>query len=183
MKRQLFAIALLAASALTVCAEQMLASAQQFTISQAGNTNSTKTIEVKVDRADTSPGFVFDPGSTLEARPEMMLRVFVDGERIAQAFGPENQSSVSFNLKAGGRSTKSLVPVRVELYDKDNTTQEAIDINPLQGLTILNLRYNPATGDILNEQGNKIAQSGQFFDMEGLDPKKNATIRLSITHR
>lgn len=47
--------------------------------------------QVRVDRADTSPGFAFDPGSSIEARPEMMLRVFVDGARIAQVSGPENQ--------------------------------------------------------------------------------------------
>lgn len=182
MKRQLCAIGLLTASALSLLTGGIPTSAQEFTISQATGSTSTKTIEVRVDRADTSPGFVFDSGSSTEARPEMLLRVFVDGERIAQVSGPENQSSVSFNLRSSGRSSKSLVPVRVELYDKDGTTQEGIDINPLGGLTILNLRYNPATGEIANEQGKKVAQAGQFFDMEGLDTKK-ATIRLSIAHR
>lgn len=172
MKRQLLAIAFLTASTLPLFAGRLPASAQ-----------ASKTIEVRVERADTSPGFVFDSGSAIEARPDMMLRVFVDGERIAQVFGAENQSSVSFNLRASGKSAKELIPVRLELYDKDGTTQESIDINPLPGLTVLNLRYNPATGDILNEQGAKVGQSGQAFDMEGLDAKKNATIRFSITQR
>jgi hypothetical protein len=72
----------------------------------------------------------------------------------------------------------------VELYDRDDSTQEAIDINPLAGLKVLNLRYEPATGNIINERGAKVGDRGTLFDLEGLgDGDKKATIRLSITHR
>lgn len=176
MKRQMFAIAFATVSALSTFSLINVAAAQ--------STSQSKTVIVQVDRADTTPGIAFDPGSSIEARPDMMLRVFVDNQRIAQVVGPENQVSAGFNVRSSGRSDKALIPVRVELYDKDSTTQEGIDVNPLGGLKSLNLRYNPSTGEILNEKGTKIAQRSQFFDMEGLgDGQKKATIRLSIAHQ
>lgn len=172
MKRQFLAIGLATISALGT-----------YSAVSAQTPVQSHTIEVRVDTADTAP-VAFDPGNSIEARPDMFVRVFVDGERIAFATAPENQSSAKFNLHAGGRSTKSLVPVRVELFDKDGNAQEGIDINPLGGLKVLNLRYNPTTGEILNEQGKPVAQRDRAFDMEGLgDGEKKATIRLSIAHK
>jgi hypothetical protein len=175
MKRQFLAIGLATISALGTFSAIDPVSAQTPVQSH--------TIEVRVDTADAAP-VAFDPGNAIEARPDMFVRVFVDGERIAFSTAPKNQSSVKFGVRASGRSTKSLVPVRVELYDKDDNAQEGIDINPLGGLKILNLRYNPATGEILNEQGTPVAQRDRAFDMEGLgDGEKKATIRFSIAHK
>jgi hypothetical protein len=175
MKRQFLAIGLATISAFSTFSSIDPVSAQTPVQSN--------TIEVRVDTADTAP-VAFDPGNSIESRADMFVRVFVDGERIALATAPENQSSAKFNLRASGRSTKSLVPVRVELFGKDDNAQEGIDINPLGGLKILNLRYNPTTGEILNEQGKPIAQRDRFFDMEGLgDGEKKATIKLSIAHK
>lgn len=175
MKRQFLAFGLATISALGTYSAIAPVSAQSPVQSS--------TVEVRVDTADTAP-VAFDLGNSIESRADMFVRVFVDGERIALATAPENQSSAKFNLRASGRSTKSLVPVRVELYDKDDRAQEEIDINPLGGLKVLNLRYNPSTGEILNEQGKPVAQRDRFFDMEGVgDGQKKATIRLSIAHK
>jgi len=175
MKRQLFAISFATISALSTFSLLSSASAQ---IAQS------KTITVRVDSASTANGIAFDSGSSLEAQPDMLARVFVENQRIGQSSAPDNRVAASFNLQTDGKSDKALVPVRVELYDRDDSTQEAIDINPLAGLKVLNLRYEPATGNIINERGAKVGDRGTLFDLEGLgDGDKKATIRLSITHR
>ncbi len=176
MKRQLFAIGFATLSVLSAFSLVTSASAQI--------TAQPKTITVRVDSASTVNGVAFDPGSAIEAQPDMFARVFVENQRIGQASAPDNRVAASFNLQTDGKSAKALVPVRVELYDRDGNTQEAIDINPLAGLKVLNLRYDPTTGNIVNERGLKVGDRGRLFDMEGLgDGEKKATIRLSITHR
>ena len=175
MKRQLFAIGF------TI---SVLGAFSQVTSASAQITAQPKTITVRVDQADTQPGIAFDSGSSLEAQPDMLVRIFVENQRIGQASAPDNRVSASFNLQTDGKSAKTLVPVRVELYDRDDSTQEAIDINPLAGLKVLNLRYEPSIGNIINERGIKVGDRGKLFDLEGLgDGEKKATIRLSITHR
>jgi hypothetical protein len=79
MKRQLFAISFATISALSTFSLLSSASAQ---IAQS------KTITVRVDSASTANGIAFDSGSSLEAQPDMLARVFVETSESVSPLHP-----------------------------------------------------------------------------------------------
>jgi hypothetical protein len=142
MKRQFLAIGLATISAVGTFSSIDPVSAQSPV--------QPNTIEVRVDRADTAP-VAFDPGNSIEARPDMFLRVFVDGERIAFSTAPENQSSAKFNLRASGRSTKSFryqeyIYERVSVAGDPQRSEDAV-----QDIFHKVANSQKKVGDILND--------------------------------
>lgn len=115
---------------------------------------------------------------------DIYARVSMDGARFAKSKHRDDRADKSPNWFYGlAYSSNGLrsIPVRIELWDHDSTSDDdKLDINPSGGKRELKLLYNPVTGRI---SGDAVGLRGQPIHVRGAGDSNKAEIWFAVDHR